>query len=83
VEGIRKIYNKVGTWIEDKLGKDVSILDVSSGMGYGTADCVSVGLILKMLNLIRAQSVRLIIHLRILLMLILRRSMTTLSVMPY
>ena len=38
VEGTRKTYNKVGTWIEENLGKDVSILDASSGMGYGTAD---------------------------------------------
>jgi hypothetical protein len=38
VEGTRKTYNKVGTWIEEHLGKDVEILDASSGMGYGTAD---------------------------------------------
>lgn len=38
VEGTRKTYNKVGTWIEENLGKDVAILDASSGMGYGTAD---------------------------------------------
>jgi 2-polyprenyl-3-methyl-5-hydroxy-6-metoxy-1,4-benzoquinol methylase len=38
VEGTRKTYNKVGTWIEENLGKDVEILDASSGMGYGTAD---------------------------------------------
>ena len=38
VEGTRKTYNKVGTWIENNLGKDVSILDASSGMGYGTLD---------------------------------------------
>jgi hypothetical protein len=38
VEGTRKTYNKVGDWIEKNLGKDVSVLDASSGMGYGTAD---------------------------------------------
>ena len=38
VEGTRKTYGKVGTWIEENLGKDVAILDASSGMGYGTAD---------------------------------------------
>ena len=38
VEGTRKTYGKVGTWIEENLGKDVSILDASSGMRYGTAD---------------------------------------------
>lgn len=38
VEGTRKTYNKVGSWIEENLGKDVEILDASSGMGYGTAD---------------------------------------------
>ena len=38
VEGTRKTYNKVGNWIENNLGKDVAILDASSGMGYGTAD---------------------------------------------
>lgn len=38
VEGTRKTYNKVGDWIEQNLGKDVAILDASSGMGYGTAD---------------------------------------------
>ena len=38
VEGTRKTYNKLGNWIESKLGKNVSILDASSGMGYGTAD---------------------------------------------
>ena len=38
VEGTRKTYNKVGTWIEENLGKNVSILDASSGMGYGTQD---------------------------------------------
>lgn len=29
-------YNKVGEWIENNLGKDVEILDASSGMGLGT-----------------------------------------------
>ena len=38
VEGTRKTYNKVGDWIEQNMGKDVAILDASSGMGYGTAD---------------------------------------------
>ncbi|MDE5688650.1 MAG: methyltransferase domain-containing protein [Paramuribaculum sp.] len=38
VEGTRKTYGKVGDWIESNLGKDVAILDASSGMGYGTAD---------------------------------------------
>ena len=38
VEGTRKTYGKVGDWIERNLGKDVAILDASSGMGYGTAD---------------------------------------------
>lgn len=38
VEGTRKTYNKVGDWIEENLGNNVSILDASSGMGYGTAD---------------------------------------------
>ncbi|MEE0975804.1 MAG: methyltransferase domain-containing protein [Muribaculaceae bacterium] len=38
VEGTRKTYGKVGTWIEENLGKNVAILDASSGMGYGTAD---------------------------------------------
>lgn len=38
VEGTRKTYKKVGDWIEQNLGKDVAILDASSGMGYGTAD---------------------------------------------
>ena len=38
VEGTRKTYNKLGDWIERKLGKGVSVLDASSGMGYGTAD---------------------------------------------
>lgn len=36
VEGTRKTYGKLGSWIEASLGKDVSILDASSGMGYGT-----------------------------------------------
>ena len=35
VEGTRKTYGKVGDWIESNLGKDVAILDASSGMGYG------------------------------------------------
>lgn len=38
VEGTRKTYGKLGSWIEASLGKDVSILDASSGMGYGTKD---------------------------------------------
>lgn len=38
VEGTRKTYKKVGDWIEENMGKDVAILDASSGMGYGTAD---------------------------------------------
>lgn len=38
VEGTRKTYNKVGDWIEKNIGKDVKILDASSGLGYGTAD---------------------------------------------
>ena len=38
VEGTRKTYAKVGDWIERHLGKGVTILDASSGMGYGTAD---------------------------------------------
>lgn len=38
VEGTRKTYGKLGDWIEANLGKDVAILDASSGMGYGTAD---------------------------------------------
>ncbi|MCH5225074.1 MAG: methyltransferase domain-containing protein [Muribaculaceae bacterium] len=38
VEGTRKTYGKIGNWIEKNLGKDVSILDASSGMGYGTRD---------------------------------------------
>jgi hypothetical protein len=38
VEGTRKTYNKIGDWIEENLGKSVSILDASSGMGYGTDD---------------------------------------------
>lgn len=38
VEGTRKTYKKVGDWIEQNLGKDIAILDASSGMGYGTAD---------------------------------------------
>ena len=38
VEGTRKTYNKVADWIEQNIGKDVAILDASSGMGYGTAD---------------------------------------------
>lgn len=38
VEGTRKTYKKIGDWIEENLGKDVAILDASSGMGYGTAD---------------------------------------------
>lgn len=38
VEGTRKTYGKVGDWIENNLGKDVEILDASSGMGYGTTD---------------------------------------------
>ena len=29
-------YNKVGEWIENNIGKDVAILDASSGMGLGT-----------------------------------------------
>ena len=38
VEGTRRTYNKVGDWIEKNIGKDVKILDASSGLGYGTAD---------------------------------------------
>ena len=38
VEGTRKTYNKVGDWIEGNMGKEVSILDASSGLGYGTMD---------------------------------------------
>jgi chromosome segregation ATPase len=38
VEGTRKTYKKVADWIEENMGKDVAILDASSGMGYGTAD---------------------------------------------
>lgn len=38
VEGTRKTYKKVGDWIDENMGKDVAILDASSGMGYGTAD---------------------------------------------
>lgn len=38
VEGTRKTYNKVADWIENNIGKNVSILDASSGMGYGTGD---------------------------------------------
>lgn len=38
VEGTRKTYSKVGDWIETNLGKNATILDASSGMGYGTAD---------------------------------------------
>lgn len=38
IAGTVKTYQKVGKWIESHLGKDVRILDASSGMGYGTAD---------------------------------------------
>ena len=38
MEGTRRTYNKVGDWIEKNIGKDVKILDASSGLGYGTAD---------------------------------------------
>lgn len=38
VEGTRKTYKKVGDWIADNLGMGATILDASSGMGYGTQD---------------------------------------------
>jgi 2-polyprenyl-3-methyl-5-hydroxy-6-metoxy-1,4-benzoquinol methylase len=38
VEGTRKTYGHVGDWIEQHIGKEASILDASSGLGYGTAD---------------------------------------------
>ena len=38
IAGTVKTYQKVGKWIESHLGKDIRILDASSGMGYGTAD---------------------------------------------
>lgn len=38
VEGTRKTYRKVGKWIAENMGMDTSILDASSGMGYGTQD---------------------------------------------
>ena len=38
VEGTRKTYREVGKWIAENMGMDTSILDASSGMGYGTQD---------------------------------------------
>jgi SAM-dependent methyltransferase len=38
VEGTRKTYKKVGDWIAENMGMETSVLDASSGMGYGTQD---------------------------------------------
>ena len=38
VAGTLGTYKKVGAWIEDNLGKDVAVLDASSGMGLGTQE---------------------------------------------
>lgn len=38
VAGTVGTYKKVGAWVEKNLGKDVKILDASSGMGLGTQE---------------------------------------------
>jgi hypothetical protein len=83
VEGIRKAYNKVGTWIEENLGKDVSILDASSSMGYGTADLRERGFNIEYVEPYqsaerKANNPAMYSSTRTL-----RNSMTSLSVMPY